>query len=462
MWTSFRAVTAEVCIVGAGLAGLSAAAHLQKNGIAFTLLEASNRLGGRVYPTEYQNSTIQLGAEFINGKDNEMYRIASRLKLISGKEDDYSIYENNPLVATGSAQFDPELMTAWSEFVDPLENEFYEQSNEHLAMTIGELFRSKYDVWIKDHAENKTVFDELAKTYVNYYESEWSADINKLALANFHHWDDGSEDESSFTMRGKGFGGVLKEIVKRVDQKKIRLNSEVSKIEWQTSPIRVSLSTNQVVECQTVILTVPLGVLKANSISILPELPQAKKRVINDLGFGRLEKLFLVYDKIWWDKDASHYITLNFGEEYKSFVSSIRGFESMDEQPKMLKVWISGSGPEQLSNLSENEIKKEITFFLRTQMNDSSIPEPTTIVIHKWLADKYTKGAYSYITPEAYTHFKDPYGEMMKPVKHQNKSVICFAGEHTHRTLYQTTSGAYESGLREANRVVNEFKEKKG
>ncbi|KHJ81297.1 hypothetical protein OESDEN_19017, partial [Oesophagostomum dentatum] len=73
---------------------------------------------------------------------------------------------------------------------------------------------------------------------------------------------------------------------------------------------------------------------------------------------------------------------------------------------------------------------------------------------HSWITDPLIGGSYSYLTPDSVKFVPDAFTRMSEPVIIDHKPVLCFAGEHTHPTMYQTTVGAYESGEREAHRIL--------
>lgn len=76
----------KVAIIGAGFAGLRAARHFEQVGIDYVILEGSGRIGGRVYPFEYQSGYLHYGAEYVNGFDNEIYQIVEKHGLLDKHE----------------------------------------------------------------------------------------------------------------------------------------------------------------------------------------------------------------------------------------------------------------------------------------------------------------------------------------------------------------------------------------
>ena len=80
---------ANVVIIGAGASGLTAAAELNRAGVAVTILEARDRIGGRMFTKKdpHTNSTIELGAEFVHGRPPQIWNLLRKNKIAAHKVD---------------------------------------------------------------------------------------------------------------------------------------------------------------------------------------------------------------------------------------------------------------------------------------------------------------------------------------------------------------------------------------
>ncbi len=91
-------MTKSVIIVGGGIAGLGAARELARNGVAVTILEAGQRLGGRIYTIHRGRLPIELGAEFIHGRDPALLKAIKEARLdVHQVKGGNHIFENGKL-----------------------------------------------------------------------------------------------------------------------------------------------------------------------------------------------------------------------------------------------------------------------------------------------------------------------------------------------------------------------------
>lgn len=84
-------------------------------------------------------------------------------------------------------------------------------------------------------------------------------------------------------------------------------------------------------------------------------------------------------------------------------------------------------------------------------MNDDQIPEPVSIKRSKWNTNRFSKGSYSHIPLGG---DPDDYKRLAEPIPSKEDPMIMFAGEATHENYYQSTHGAYLTGIRESNRIL--------
>ncbi|ETN72524.1 hypothetical protein NECAME_13833 [Necator americanus] len=163
-------------------------------------------------------------------------------------------------------------------------------------------------------------------------------------------------------------------------------------------------------------------------------------------------KVFLEYSRPWWPLDIDAIAPLRSNSP---LAESFPVFQPLYWNNKILVAWVSGKGPGLISNLEDEEVVDGITQHLREALGDQTIPHPVRIFRHSWITDPLVGGSYSYLTPESVKFVPDAFARMAEPILIHNKPILCFAGEHTHPTMYQTTIGAYESGEREALRIVD-------
>jgi monoamine oxidase len=191
-----------------------------------------------------------------------------------------------------------------------------------------------------------------------------------------------------------------------------------------------------------------------------PPLPQRKLQAIDTIGFGIVQKLFLVYENPFWDSNTTSIITLHIDGCGKvvgnnKLFQNLHTFQPHPWSPNILVGWLSGEGPELTNSLKDADLIGKITSHFRRLMPNRKIERPSKMIRTKWLNDDLFRGSYTYITPEAINLLKDPFDVLSSPVYHRKRARILFAGEGTHSRMYQTTIGAFLSGVREAERISN-------
>lgn len=148
-------------------------------------------------------------------------------------------------------------------------------------------------------------------------------------------------------------------------------------------------------------------------------------------------KTVVLYKKNWF------YKTYSFDKFYQN----------------MLIVWMSGEEADYVETLSETEISKTLTDLLRKFLNNPNIPYPTKIIRTQWSLNPYILGGYSYVGLDgcANKHIND----LAEPIFLNQIPKILFAGEATHLRFYSTVHGAYDSGKREAERLISVLQKSK-
>ncbi|KAE9414911.1 hypothetical protein Angca_009204, partial [Angiostrongylus cantonensis] len=169
-------------------------------------------------------------------------------------------------------------------------------------------------------------------------------------------------------------------------------------------------------------------------------------------------KVFLEYSAPWWPHDANAIAPL---QSSSPLAESFPMLQPLHWNNKILVAWVSGKGPGLISELSDQKLIEGLTHHLRGAFGDQTIPLPIRIFRHNWITDPLVRGSYSYLTPESAKFVPDVFETMADPISIGDKPILCFAGEHTHATMYQTTIGAYESGEREAYRIIDYLTVKK-
>uniref|UniRef100_A0A0N5BC16 Amine oxidase n=1 Tax=Strongyloides papillosus TaxID=174720 RepID=A0A0N5BC16_STREA len=457
----------SIAIIGGGFAGIAAFNQLQANGYKnIKIFEASNRIGGRVYPMKYENGYLQFGAQFINGKKNPIYEIAKNLNIINGEEDDDDfIYTGEYKI--GKCHLEDDIIKKFTNFSRNLERyyELISSDDKMNSKTIGDMFQKDYKTFLykeaglKNKLKSKKFYDALARLYKSYYETEWSSPIEKLSLVNFDLWDDSEDELKSYTLNHLGYKAILDYLTKNITKKDINFNSRIINIDYTNAKkIALTLSNGDIITNYTkIIVTVPLGHLKKYGYSLFtPTLSKKRMKAISSLGFGNMQKIFFIYKEPFWSEKTKwiHTLSVNDCTKTDTFSKIFLSFQPLDWKNKNILVgWVSGKGPNLIKDIPEDILIDKITDHFRTAYNNDSIPRPTKIMQKSWASNELFLGSYTYYTPESALLPEDPIKTISRPIYKNGKPIIMFAGEGTHPSIYQTVIGAYLSGQREANRI---------
>ena len=237
----------------------------------------------------------------------------------------------------------------------------------------------------------------------------------------------------------------------------------------ETIPLRhwehlqhVEVQTSKAVyQSEFVVVTLSLGVLKAEWEMFDPPLSGRKMEVINKMGFGTIAKIFIEFPveiaKVLPDIQPAgfNFLRRNDGLSALENTPSTRWLEGVfglypdQSDPHLLVAWLTGPAAIQVETLPPAQVLADISGLISATLSPSlpDLPLPISTRVTTWGGNPLTRGSYSYLTPD--THPNSP-AILAEPVGR-----LLWAGEATHSTYFSTVHGAVESGRREAERIIN-------
>jgi monoamine oxidase len=423
----------SVLIVGAGAAGLAAAERLSKDGMEVIILEARERPGGRIYTVQPQgtNVPIELGAEFVHGSKNTTWELirAAKLKTVQLQDQHWQVIR-------GEWKKDSEFWNELSELTESIAPNVSDEDFQSLLNRTHDL-------------DEKTKW--LAKEYVEGFHA---ADADRMSIHALKRAEDAAEKEGGtrqFRM-AKGYADLIGWLVAQLAQANVRVlhNTIVKTIRWEPGHAEADAQTpgglKKVYRGDAVVVTVPLGVLKAKEIVFDPELAD-KEEAINGLEMGSVVKVILQFRSQFWPRG-------NFGFAH----SDEKWFPTWwtDERAPILTGWVGGPRVERLSKEGRDAIEVEAIGALARLLKIEAKKAEAFLVenfTHDWVNDRFSRGAYSYA----------PVGmvEMSNRLAAPVADTIYFAGEATDGCGNQgTVHGALASGRRAGEQVCEMSKTK--
>ncbi|KAI0547423.1 Sec1-like protein [Xylaria curta] len=292
------------------------------------------------------------------------------------------------------------------------------------------------------------------------------ANLEYSNATNYHQlsiggWDldAGNEWEGKHTMVVGGFQNVPLGLAIAPSRLDIRKSTAVKKVSYDPEGMAgalVECEDGSVIEADYVVSTIPLGVLKHESVEFQPPLPKPKAEAIGRLGFGILNKIILVYDHAFWDTDADIFgclraplsrHSLKQGEYASQRGRFFQWFNvSNTSGIPVLVALMAGDAGFDTEHSKNDELVTEATEVLR-HVFGTKVPQPVHSIVTRWGSDRFARGSYSSAGPNMHV---DDYQTMAQPVGN-----LFFAGEHTTNTHPATVHGAYLSGLRAASEVLD-------
>ncbi|XP_020572869.1 lysine-specific histone demethylase 1 homolog 3 [Phalaenopsis equestris] len=482
----------KIVVVGAGPAGLTAARHLQRQGYYVTVLEARGRIGGRVYTDRTSLSVpVDLGASIITGVQADVATerrpdpsslICTQLGLeLTILNSDCPLYDivtghkvptdlDEALEAEYNSLLDETLLFI-SEHGENAMNMSLEDGLEYALkrcrMALSTSSVAKAEQVNVASAKNGTtcsggvvqktdILSPLERRVMDWHfanlEYGCAASLKEVSLPYWNQDDVYGGFGGAHCMIKGGYGAVLDCFAKGLD---IHLNHVVTEIfydindpngtDQHSNKVKVCTSAGQEFLADSVLITIPLGCLKANTIKFSPPLPDWKESSIQRLGFGVLNKVVLEFPSIFWDETVDY-----FGATAEETDSRGRCFMFWNVMKTVgapvLIALVVGKAAVYGQNLSSADHVNHALSVLRKLFGEASVPDPVAYVVTNWGVDPFSRGAYSYVAVGA---SGEDYDFLGRPVA----NCLFFAGEATCKEHPDTVGGAMMSGLREAVRI---------
>ncbi len=409
---------ADVLVIGAGIAGLRAAEVLVSNGRRVIVLEARDRLGGRIYTDRSWGVPVELGASWIHGVENNPIAALAAAKGIKTQATDY---ESNTYGADGKPLGDDAL--------DGIEEQVAElvEAGREGSPDTDEPLRAALDRAIAAADLDPSELLDIEMGITESIEHEYATDTVNLSATNF---DDGADEGGGDALLPEGYDKVVAAVANGLD---VRLGHVVSRVD--TSGDRAVVVTSQGdFEAGAVVVTVPLGVLKAGSIQFSPALSEPKSRAIAKLGMGTLSKSCLRFESQFWPDDAELIDIVPSASGRGQWVESL-SLTSLVDVPALM-MFNAGEFARAVEAMTDAEVIASASAALTPAFPEVSAS--TGLLRSAWSVDPFSLGSYSFIGVGGSLADRDALAEP------DGRRV--FAGEACSRDHAGTVHGAYSSG----------------
>lgn len=412
-----------VVVIGAGISGLAAAKKLKQKGFTVVILEAQEKVGGRIRTDRSLGVAFDEGASWIHGsKGNLITNLAARsgANTFFTDDDNIGVFDIDGTAYSGNV-----LTNAENQFNDALDAV---AKAGMVTQSFEQVFNSLYPA----QASNR-LWKYMLSAFLEF---DTAGDISKLSSKYFYDDEQfGGED----VIVTNGYDKMTDFLAQGLD---VRLNTRVSSVDYSTAKVKVVANGN-VFEADYVIVSVPLSVLKNGAIAFSPALPNDKSTAISKTNMGNVNKFLLVWNTAFWDINRQY---IGYTPETKgkfNYFLNVKKFAPINA----LMTFAFGDYATVTENMSDGSVVDEIMLHLKN-IYGSNIPNPNGLLRTKWSQNINAYGAYSYATNGTTTADFDT---LAKAVNNR----LFFAGEHTSRDYRGTVHGAYLSGIREADKIIN-------
>jgi monoamine oxidase len=229
----------------------------------------------------------------------------------------------------------------------------------------------------------------------------------------------------------------------QLDQlKKMVFGSRVTELNYTATKSLVKVNGDSI-EADYVIVSVPLGVLKKNSIAFTPILPTAKLSAIQNTKMGNVNKFLFIWKTPFWETNVQYIgYTPDTKGKFNYFMNMLKFLPTTNS----LMTFAYGDYASVTETMNDAQVINEVMAQLKA-IYGTGIPNPTNMLRTKWGQNINTFGSYSFASNDTTSADFDT---MAKEISNK----LFFAGEHTIRDYRGTVHGAYLSGIREADKII--------
>ncbi|XP_022759407.1 probable polyamine oxidase 4 isoform X4 [Durio zibethinus] len=290
-----------VIVIGGGISGLAAARMLSDASFKVILLESRNRLGGRIHTDYSFGCPVDMGASWLHGVCNEnplaplICSLGLTLYRTSG--DNSVLYDHDlesyTLFDMDGCKVPQEMVVEVGDVFKRILKETEKVRDENTEdMSVLQAIAIVLDRHPELRQEGLAY--EVMQWYICRMEAWFAADADMISLKL---WDQEHVLSGGHGLMVQGYDPIIKALAKDID---VRLNHRVKKISTGCNKVAIDVENGMSFMADAVIVTVPLGILKANLIQFEPKLPEWKVAAISDIGVGSENKIALRFDTVFW------------------------------------------------------------------------------------------------------------------------------------------------------------------
>lgn len=432
---------ATVLVLGGGISGIAAAKTLSDLGIKdFVILEGTDRIGGRMRKMTFQGTTIELGANWIQGvKGNPIEQLALKCGL-QGKVENRSFVIRNETGFNTTEKGKMTLLKQDEGVLDQMIDMRRKLKGEDISARVGLRLAN----WLPSDPE------EMSTEYFEY-DFEYAVPPKYVSL-RVGIADNGSihsiGGEQLFVTDPRGYVHIvdcLAGMFLEPRDSRLQLNTTVQEIKWNENSVYVTTDNGDVYTADYALVTFSIGVLKSGLVQFMPQLPDWKLEALFKLDMVIYTKIFVKFPSKFWD-DEEYILYASKRRGYYSMMQNLEADSRLPKGTNILLITVTGEESVRLAYQTNEQTQQEIMEVLRG-MYGKSIPNPIDIYYPRWGLNRYFFGSWANlpigISSKDYVNLRAPVGR------------VFFSGEATDELYNGYVHGGYLTGVNQAKKIAN-------
>jgi monoamine oxidase len=415
-------------VIGSGLSGLAAAYKVKNAGWKVTVLEARDRIGGRVFShslPQNPNLVCELGAEWVGESHERIKALCADFKIPLQKHQfEDRLLQNGRVFQPGQWGFSRPAKTAFEKII----------KNYPKLTALQKTNLDRIDWWNYLDRIGFTEADLILRDLMD--STDFGESIRQVsAFAALAEYAESSpHNEMDYKMTG-GNSRLVEELAKRVGPENIRLNAKVSRIDQHVGKVTIKTGTESIV-ADGCVCTAPVASLR--KIKFNPPLPSIQANALDQLSYARIVKNSVLFEKRFWKAENFSMVSDTASHYY---------FHSTQNQPGPEGILCSYAIGEKADLLASQSDERRMKIIARDLADfDEDAPKLAKgIASYAWQRDEFTQGAYALYRPGQW------FG--IRPIIARPHGKVLFAGEHI-ADWQGFMEGAIETGEAAAESLI--------